>query len=132
TVVVGDGPPVADSGGPYFCNANATIQLDGSGSHSTPPGHTITYGWDLDNDGQFNDSTVVKPSFTCGNVNGTMYSVCLRVTATSGLDDTDCTTVTIGQPPCTPTDQCHDAGTRDPITGVCSNPAKATGSACND
>src|SRR5439155_2834261 len=98
TVVVGDGPPVADSGGPYFCNANATIQLDGSGSHSTPPGHTIRYGWDLDNDGQFNDSTVVKPSFTCGTVNGTMYSVCLRVTATSGLDDTDCTTVTIGQP----------------------------------
>ena len=33
---------------------------------------------------------------------------------------------------CTPLDQCHDAGTCDPETGQCSNPAKADGAACND
>jgi RHS repeat-associated protein len=33
---------------------------------------------------------------------------------------------------CTASDQCHDAGTCNPSTGVCSNPAKADGSACND
>jgi cysteine-rich repeat protein len=33
---------------------------------------------------------------------------------------------------CTPLDQCHDAGTCDPATGQCSNPAKADGTPCND
>jgi hypothetical protein len=38
-----------------------------------------------------------------------------------------CTGVT-----CTPLDQCHTAGVCDPSTGVCSNPLKADGAACND
>ena len=33
---------------------------------------------------------------------------------------------------CTAIDQCHDVGTCNPRTGVCSNPAKANGTACND
>src|SRR3989449_9827506 len=33
---------------------------------------------------------------------------------------------------CTAADQCHDAGTCDPATGACSNPAKPDGAACND
>src|SRR5262249_4550628 len=33
---------------------------------------------------------------------------------------------------CTALDQCHDAGTCDPATGTCSNPANPNGSACND
>jgi hypothetical protein len=33
---------------------------------------------------------------------------------------------------CTASDQCHDAGTCDPATGLCSDPAKADGTACND
>ena len=33
---------------------------------------------------------------------------------------------------CTASDQCHDAGVCDTGTGVCSNPAKADGAACND
>src|SRR5262245_54895557 len=33
---------------------------------------------------------------------------------------------------CTALDQCHNAGTCDPTTGVCSNPNKANGAACND
>ena len=33
---------------------------------------------------------------------------------------------------CTALDQCHAAGTCNPATGVCSNPAKADGTACND
>jgi hypothetical protein len=31
---------------------------------------------------------------------------------------------------CTPSDQCHDVGTCDPATGVCSNPAKQDGAPC--
>lgn len=33
---------------------------------------------------------------------------------------------------CQPLDQCHDAGTCDPATGTCSNPAKPNGTTCND
>jgi hypothetical protein len=33
---------------------------------------------------------------------------------------------------CTPLDQCHNAGTCDPATGVCSNPNKPNGTSCND
>src|SRR5205823_13622723 len=33
---------------------------------------------------------------------------------------------------CTAQDQCHVAGTCDPATGLCSNPAKADGTGCND
>ena len=34
--------------------------------------------------------------------------------------------------PCTASDQCHVAGTCDPTSGACSNPAKGDGSTCND
>src|SRR5205085_2277108 len=33
---------------------------------------------------------------------------------------------------CTASDQCHDAGTCNPASGVCSNPPKANGTSCND
>src|SRR5262249_12925000 len=33
---------------------------------------------------------------------------------------------------CTATDQCHVAGTCDPVTGGCSNPTAPDGAACND
>src|SRR4029078_7256125 len=33
---------------------------------------------------------------------------------------------------CTASDQCHNAGTCNPATGVCSNPAKANGTSCSD
>jgi len=33
---------------------------------------------------------------------------------------------------CTASDSCHTAGTCDPATGMCTNPAKAEGATCND
>src|SRR5262249_47735324 len=33
---------------------------------------------------------------------------------------------------CTAEDSCHDAGTCNPQTGICSNPVKADGASCND
>lgn len=33
---------------------------------------------------------------------------------------------------CTASDQCHDAGVCDVLTGVCSNPPKANGTSCDD
>jgi collagen type VII alpha len=35
-------------------------------------------------------------------------------------------------PACTALDQCHIAGTRDPLTGLCSNPPRPDGTSCDD
>lgn len=55
-------------------------------------------------------------------------SDCVSGNCTAGICTADlCSGVT-----CTPLDQCHTAGTCNPATGVCSNPAKADSTACDD
>lgn len=92
-------PPVADAGGPYMAQIGQTITLDGSGSYDPDPGDSIiSYEWDLDNNGQYNDATGVNPMWFWNSV-GTR-TIRLRVTDQSGETDTDTSTVTIeeGQP----------------------------------
>jgi uncharacterized repeat protein (TIGR01451 family) len=54
--------------------------------------------------------------------------------ACNGVESCDTATGCVGGVPvvCTASDQCHDAGVCSPGTGLCSNPAKADGSACDD
>lgn len=56
-------------------------------------GDTLGYAWDLDDDGDFDDSTSATPSVTFGD-NGS-FEVHLRVTNTAGYSDTDTATVTV-------------------------------------
>ncbi len=74
---------------------------------------------------------------TCDPANGCTYT---NNTAPCN-DGNACTTVDVcqsgtctGTAPvvCTALDQCHDVGTCDTQTGVCSTPAKADNTACND
>ena len=51
----------------------------------------------------------------------TLSDTCLAGTCTPGTPKT-----------CAASDQCHNAGTCDPMTGSCSNPAKPNGDPCND
>jgi hypothetical protein len=90
-------PPVSDPNGPYVAAPGATITLDGTGSYD-PNGDNITYSWDLDNDGNFDDSTDAMPSFTAGGTPGAVYPVCLRVEDDAGLYDIACTSVTVEGP----------------------------------
>jgi len=69
----------------------------------------------------------------CSNPAKTNGSTCddgNRCTQTDTCQDGVC----VGGNPvvCTASDQCHDAGTCDPATGVCSNPAKSDGTSCSD
>lgn len=96
TVEIGNHAPVSDPGGPYVAPPNATITLDGSGSYDIDPGDSIaSYAWDLDNDGDYDDSSAQNPSVTVGGTPGTVYPICLRVTDRFGETGIGCTTVTV-------------------------------------
>jgi uncharacterized repeat protein (TIGR01451 family) len=71
-------PPIASAtGSPTNGPAPLTVNFNGSGS-SDPEGGPLTYAWDLDGDGAFDDSTAVQPTHTYTQP-GT-YSARLRVT----------------------------------------------------
>jgi len=80
--------PIADPGGPYEGSIGVPLQLDGSKSFdpeeiNLPPDHSwyetlAKYEWDLDFDGEFDDSEDAKPIWTW-NTEG-LYIVGLRVT----------------------------------------------------
>ncbi len=84
-------PPVADAGGPYVVNEGTLLILDGSGS-SDANGDTLYFFWDLDDDGDYDDSTAEMPTWTW--LDDGVYTVGLRV-SDSLLDDTDTAAVTV-------------------------------------
>jgi PKD repeat protein len=70
------------------------VQFNGSGS-SDPDGDALSYAWDLDGDGAYDDSTAVNPSFTYTTAN--TYTVTLRVTDARGASSTSApVTITVG------------------------------------
>jgi CSLREA domain-containing protein len=90
--VVINHPPVAEADGPYSGNEGSSITLNGSRS-SDPDHNIVLYEWDLDNDGQFDDATGMKPKFNA--VNDGTFTVRLRVTDAGGLTSTDSAKITV-------------------------------------
>ncbi len=74
-----------------------TVGFDGTDSSDPDAGDTLTYQWDLDGDGDLDDSTAQSPSFTY-TTEGTVV-VSLRVTDAVGLMDTDTVTIYPGGGP---------------------------------
>ena len=95
-------PPVAvASANPTSGSAPLTVTFDGSGS-SDPDGDPITYAWDLDGDGLFDDSTAVQPTFTYTQAGS--FTVRLRVTDSPGASSiSDPIVITVGNSPPTAT-----------------------------
>jgi glucose/arabinose dehydrogenase len=88
-------PPVAVAAAtPRTGAAPLTVSFDGSGSSDPDPGDTLTYAWDLDDDGAFDDSTLVQPTYTY-EATGT-YTPSLKVTDNHGASNTDSVTITVG------------------------------------
>jgi len=80
--VGGNQPPLAvATASPTTGPVPLTVQFDGTGS-SDPDGDAISYAWDLDGDGLYDDSTAAAPTMTYSTVGS--YSVRLRVTDTRG------------------------------------------------
>jgi len=93
--VVADLPPKADAGGPYATDEGSPVTLDGSGS-SDPGNAPITYAWDLDDDGIFDDGTTAAPAVVFEDSGS--FSVSLKV-SNSVLSDTDTAVVTVANIP---------------------------------
>jgi glucose/arabinose dehydrogenase len=98
--LAGNSAPVAHAAAtPTSGTLPLQVAFDATGS-TDPNGDTLTYVWDLDGDGAFDDSTAAQPSFTYTAAG--VYTARLRATDPSGLSGTDSVTITAGQPP-TPT-----------------------------
>jgi glucose/arabinose dehydrogenase len=74
-----------------------TVTFDGSASSDADGNTPLTYAWDLDGDGAYDDSTQASPSHTY-TAKG-RYTVGLRVTDTRGATDTATTVITAGSTP---------------------------------
>ncbi|SCL34731.1 Glucose/arabinose dehydrogenase, beta-propeller fold [Micromonospora rhizosphaerae] len=78
-----------------------TVSFDATGSTDPDQGDTLSYAWDLDSDGQYDDSNAATPTYTYTEVRN--YSVGLKVTDNHGASDTDSLTIAAGNTPPTAT-----------------------------
>ncbi len=86
--------PTANAGGPYTINEGQGVTLDGSGSIDPDSGPSpLSYAWDLDGDGQYDDATGVTVTLPIQPDN-TSFTVGLQV-SDGLLTATDTATVTV-------------------------------------
>jgi glucose/arabinose dehydrogenase len=98
TYAAGNQPPVAVAGADRTAGSvPLTVAFDGSSSDDPDSASPLSFAWDLDGDGQHDDSTSARPSFTY-TVAGT-YTAELRVTDAAGASTTDAVTITAGNTP---------------------------------
>jgi len=89
-------PDAVATATPTSGNAPLAVQFNGAGS-TDPDGTPLTYAWDLDGDGAYDDSTAVSPTWTY--LQQQLVHAGLRVTDPGGLTDTAAVDVTVGNPP---------------------------------
>jgi len=126
----GNAPPVAaiqavpQSGPPPL-----TVQFSGAGS-SDPEGSALTYAWDLDGDGAYDDATGVTTEWTYTTPGDVVVG--LRVTDTAQLSGTATKTISVANGPPAPVIDTPAAGTTwkvgDPISfsGSATDPEDGT------
>jgi uncharacterized delta-60 repeat protein len=127
--LVGNSVPIARIGGPYSVLEGGSIVLNGSGS-SDPDDDPLTYEWDLDGDGEFDDATGTSTTFSAALLDGypgATRTVWLRVTDTSGASAINSATVNIlNANPIPSIDSVGDVrveGTAIAVTGTATDPA---------
>lgn len=92
TITVANVAPTASAGGPYAMNEGGAVTLSAAAS-SDPGQDIVSYAWDFDGDGQYDDATGVSPVFST-TIDG-VYTLGLRVTDHRGATSTASTTVTV-------------------------------------
>jgi len=154
-LTAGAGSVGSCTGNPARCTA---VNLAAGGEHTvTLKSDGTVWAWGRNDTGQLGDTTTTDRP-TPVQVSGlSLFPACGAMTAcnagtgtcvappvangTACSDSNACTqtdtcqsgTCTGASPvTCAAPDQCHDAGTCIPATGLCSNPAKPNGSSCDD
>jgi len=75
------------AGGPYGVLVESSLVLSGSGY--SPSGLTVSYAWDLDGDGEYDDATGASPVFSAAGLLPQTLDIGLCVTDTSGASGVD-------------------------------------------
>ncbi|MCB0211353.1 MAG: PKD domain-containing protein [Anaerolineae bacterium] len=94
TATINNLNPTAEAGGPYITTINVAVSLTGSGTDVAAD--TLTFEWDLNNDGTF-ETSGLTPSHTWAMPG--LKTVTFRVTDDDGGFTTDTATVDVGSPP---------------------------------
>jgi glucose/arabinose dehydrogenase/PKD repeat protein len=94
---------------PSFGPAPLLVQFDGTSSTDPDIGDPLTYAWDLDGDGQLDDSSSAEPTRTYETPGS--VTVRLRVIDSAGASDEETAIVTVGTTPSTPVIDTPTAGT---------------------
>ena len=88
----GNTTPVADAGGPYEAGERTEILLNAAGSIDAD-GDALSYAWDLDGDGAYDDATGATTSVM--SPDDDTYTVSVQVTDAHGASSTASATVTV-------------------------------------
>jgi len=123
TSSVNQPPTAVASATPTSGSAPLTVNFNGSGS-SDPEGGALTYAWDLDGDGAFDDGAAATATYTYTTQGS--YTATLRVTDPAGSFDTDSVAITVGNTPPTATILSPAAGTTWKVGDVISFSGSAT------
>ncbi len=108
--------PSAAAGGPYTTTEGNGVTLDASGS-SDADGDTLSYEWDVDGDGYYDDATGVNPTVSAATLAAIglgdgpdSASVRVRVSDAEATTTSNATTLTITN--AAPSAQLHELGRR--------------------
>ncbi len=118
-------PPSADAGSTYIVDEGSTVTLDGNGSSDTD-GSIVSWDWDFDGDGAYDDATGATPVFSAAALDGPL-SVTVGLEVTDDDGDTDTATATVNVQNVAPTPQflllgSGDEGTVINFSGSASDP----------
>jgi glucose/arabinose dehydrogenase len=116
-------PKAVATASPTTGAAPLTVRFDGTGS-TDPEDSSLTFAWDLDGDGAYDDSAASQPTFTY-TTSGT-HTASLRVTDSVGATDTDSVTITVGNTAPTATITTPAAGTTWKVGDVINFSGSAT------
>ncbi|MGH2978711.1 MAG: DUF7594 domain-containing protein [Solirubrobacterales bacterium] len=89
-------PTARAEASPTYGEAPLEVGFDASGSTDPDEGDTLTYVWDLDGDGEYDDSTEEFPRVT---YDAGTYEVSLRVTDSQGASHDDTVRIDSGETP---------------------------------
>jgi len=102
-------PTAVATASPTTGEAPLVVAFDGRQSSDPDPGDTLSYAWDLDGDGAYDDSTSPAPTYTY--TSSGVYTASLRVSDTQGATSTASVTIDVGSSAPTATITAPAAGT---------------------